>query len=485
MKRWFYLITISIVITNNLFSQSYFDVYRITEVTSVTTSRSAAVANSFGAFGGDFSSIYTNPAGLGIYRKSEFTFTPSFSNFNFKSEYFGTHSEDYSTRFGINQFGLVLASNSQDKTGWSGFALAIGYVKHNVYNTNRIISGKNNYTSLSDYFMSYANGLSPDSLDPFYEWVAYDAYVIDEYEPRKYETPVPVPIYQRKTFDVKGGLSEYSVAMAINFENYLYLGLTFSLFNYNYDELKKHREEDVDNLSDFKSFTFTEDLESKGNGFSARFGLIARPIDYLRIGFSATLPTVLKVKDRFTTSMISYFDNGNKYEGYPQDYDGNRIDYNISEYKMVSPLKLSLSGGIQFSNFGLIGGEIEYVPYSMMRLRSVDPDLDFEGDNQLITDIFRNVYNFKLGGEIRFNHIYLRSGFNYYPSPYRKGELNENMYKLNISSGIGIRTGNFFIDFAGLYSLKNEKYNLYEYGDNIANLKDNKLYFNATIGISF
>jgi len=485
MKRIIFITSVFIVLIKvNIFSQNYYDVYRITETTPITTSRSAGVGNSFGAFGGDFSSIYTNPAGLGIYRKSEFAFTPSFSLFNFKSEYFGQKSEDYSTRFGINHLGFVITSNSFDNNSM-GITFAFGYIKQNLYNTNRIISGKNNYTSLSDYFMTYAEGKTVDELDPFYEWVAYDAYIIDEYEPGKYETPVPVPIYQRKTFDVGGGLSEYSTALAFNFENNLYFGLSFSLFNYNYNETKKHYEEDIDNLSDFNHFTFTEDLQSKGTGLSARLGVISRPVDFFRIGFSASLPIVLKVKDRFTTSMISYFDNGSKYEGYPQDYDGNKIDYNISEYKMVSPLKLALASGLQISNFALIGGEIEYIPYSMMRLRSIDPSIDFTFDNQSITDIFKNVFNFKLGGEIRFGNIQLRSGFNYYPSPYKEGELNENMYRILVSGGIGIRTENFFIDFAGIYNLKKEKYNLYDYENNISELIDSKLYFNTTIGFRF
>ncbi|MDR2414244.1 MAG: hypothetical protein LBD64_04575, partial [Odoribacteraceae bacterium] len=40
------------------------------------TARSAAMGGAFGALGGDLSSLHANPAGVGVFRKSEFNLTP-------------------------------------------------------------------------------------------------------------------------------------------------------------------------------------------------------------------------------------------------------------------------------------------------------------------------------------------------------------------------------------------------------------------------
>jgi len=54
-------------------AQSDADALRYSQTSLAGTARFTSMAGAFGALGGDFSSIAINPAGLGIYRKSEFT----------------------------------------------------------------------------------------------------------------------------------------------------------------------------------------------------------------------------------------------------------------------------------------------------------------------------------------------------------------------------------------------------------------------------
>jgi hypothetical protein len=43
------------------------------------------MAGAFGSLGGDFASVSQNPAGLGVYRSSEFTITPEYYYGNISS----------------------------------------------------------------------------------------------------------------------------------------------------------------------------------------------------------------------------------------------------------------------------------------------------------------------------------------------------------------------------------------------------------------
>jgi len=71
------------------------------------TARSMSLSNAVGALGGDFSSIGINPAGIAVYRSSEFSFTPSLVYNQSKTTQYGiTNSDDkYSVPF--QQIGFV------------------------------------------------------------------------------------------------------------------------------------------------------------------------------------------------------------------------------------------------------------------------------------------------------------------------------------------------------------------------------------------
>ena len=59
-------------------AQNFEDALRYSSGRIEGTARSGAMGNAFGALGGDFTGAGINPAGLGIYRSSEFALTPSF-----------------------------------------------------------------------------------------------------------------------------------------------------------------------------------------------------------------------------------------------------------------------------------------------------------------------------------------------------------------------------------------------------------------------
>src|SRR5271170_3370472 len=60
------------------------------------------------ALGGDYSSAFSNPAGLGFFNKSEATFSLGTNFYNSSSSYLGTSTSDSKSNFNVPGFSLVL-----------------------------------------------------------------------------------------------------------------------------------------------------------------------------------------------------------------------------------------------------------------------------------------------------------------------------------------------------------------------------------------
>lgn len=85
-----------------------------------TTARSLSMGGAFGALGADFSSLSINPAGIAVYRRSEFTFSPVLQFRDNSASYLGTLTTDNRANIGIGNLGFVLAFPREKKLpdGW-------------------------------------------------------------------------------------------------------------------------------------------------------------------------------------------------------------------------------------------------------------------------------------------------------------------------------------------------------------------------------
>ncbi|MCD8569275.1 MAG: hypothetical protein LRY50_13490 [Geovibrio sp.] len=79
------------------------------------TARYASMSGAFGAFGSDISNLANNPAGLGVYRKSQFTLTPGVSVNSTKSTFQNETSQDSRSSFNLANMGFVFSSKTGKK----------------------------------------------------------------------------------------------------------------------------------------------------------------------------------------------------------------------------------------------------------------------------------------------------------------------------------------------------------------------------------
>ena len=111
------------------FSQTEIDIVRYSQITNTGSARSAAIGGAFGALGGDLTNLGNNPAGIGVFRKSEISITPSLNIAN-------TVSNNKSIRnssFQLGALGAVISMHNEN-FDWRGFNFGISYTGQNNFN---------------------------------------------------------------------------------------------------------------------------------------------------------------------------------------------------------------------------------------------------------------------------------------------------------------------------------------------------------------
>src|SRR5438132_1712816 len=123
---------VTIFFSINSKAQTDVDALRYSQTSITGTARYTSMAGAFGALGGDFSSIGTNPAGLGIYRSSEFTISPSLYMNGMTSNFLGTSSSENRYNFNIANLGFVFNHQVNDASaGWKSWSIGLGFNRIN------------------------------------------------------------------------------------------------------------------------------------------------------------------------------------------------------------------------------------------------------------------------------------------------------------------------------------------------------------------
>jgi hypothetical protein len=445
-------------------AQNEMDALRFSQFFYGSTARSMSMGGAFTALGGDFSTLGLNPGGIGVYRAGEFSITPVFNFNQATANYLDTSTDEFKYSFGIENLGFVGVLKTGRESGWISTNFGIGFNRVQDFNRNIIMRGYNPYTSMADYFLDWADGTYPEDLDPYWERLAFDSYVIDTISfPNFYETYVPLGTEHNQTRNYSGSMTEWNFSLGGNFDNKLFIGASLGIVSVFYSDRYSHTETDVNDFNDFTQFTFRRRVTTNGSGFNFKFGAIYKPIEFIRIGGSIHLPTFFKLEDEESSSMESQFDTGEFYQAYPTTSTGARMGSRFKEYAIHSPLRANAGAALIFGKRGLVSVDYEYVDYSIMRLRETDGEYDYLTENDQIRASYKPTSNLRLGAEYRLGNIALRGGLARYGSPFQSNQMNADASYFVKSLGIGVRESNFFADFGYAISSLNENEYLYYY----------------------
>ena len=448
MKKLFLIIIALIPMFVN--AQNINDIYNISTSYYQGTAKSVAMGNAMGAVGQDFSSISINPAGLGLFRKPTFVFTPSVVTTYTTTDFNGSSAFDSKAKLSVNNFGYV----GVEKLGNNIATWAFGMNRTNNYNNSVYIDGNNPENSLIDAYFAeiYSNGIYNDMdlemYSPSYIYPLWQTYLINFEQDGLLTTPVPEGgIRQIKGTNSWGGTNEWTVAASINYSDKLFLGFAINM-PYVYSRKITDYKEEFSLNAQHKGYWLQEEVSSTtGWGFNGKLGLIAYPCRWLRLGASFHTPTFYNLTDSWRTETVSQLDGIYRYNA-PTSY---------FYYTMITPLRANASAAFIFGNFGMLTADYEIVDYGTIRLSSYD--YNYDEYNKSISYLYSTTMNLRLGTEWRYQNYCFRGGYAFYGSPY--GVTEDDYRRNSLSCGFGFTKHSFTFDIAYAYTLQNHNYNIY------------------------
>ncbi|OWY21650.1 hypothetical protein C7N43_24035 [Sphingobacteriales bacterium UPWRP_1] len=466
MKKLFFLLTVFCVFQLTAKAQTADDALRYSQTGQIGTARSIGAGGAFGALGADFSSLSINPAGIGLYRKSEFTITPSLYFAGTESEYLGTTNTDNRNSFNLNNAGMVLKGGGRrPDSDWRAVNFGFGFNRMNNYNRRTLLTGYNDKNSLLDYYAQQASGTPGNQVRdtyPFDAGLAYFAYLINP-ETQGNNQYVGVTngfgVEQQEYITNKRATDEMVLSMGANYKDKLYFGATLGVPFVRFASEKFYSEEDVNDVIqgqavdlgyyDFNSFELTENVDATGAGINGKLGIIYRPHDMVRIGGAVHTPTLISLNEQYSSSMMSDF----------ADFDTTLYspegEYN---YQITTPWKLVGSAAFLFKEYGFVSVDYEWADYSQTEFTFDDAPEDrllASEINREIGNRFTAAHNIRVGAEFAYNILRLRGGYTLTTSPYK----NFSDYKQqSLSAGAGFRDRGIFCDVAYVYSFGKNNY---------------------------
>ena len=456
------------------------------------------------ALGGDYSSALSNPAGLGLYNRGEFTFSLGYTDHQTKSSYYGTETDDNRSIFNIPGFSYVW---NFPKSGekFLGGSLGVSFSRVNDFNKAIGYQGSNEQKSIIDYFIEQANGFTTEQFDPGeYHYntptgLGYQNYLIgpiSTFDPEGpddlYFTFAPYPNRQQEMEEivVKGATNQWSISYGGNVQDKFFFGAGIGISSLNYESQKNYRE--TFDTTTVQSLHLVENLSISGTGINATLGAIVRPTTSLQLGISYTTPTIYGLTEAYDASMSTRWNN--------YDYFGNgttilrdnsndpiATDIVTSEYRLTTPMRLR--GGVAFiTEYGFITGDVEYMNPAKAKYKSQISEISFAEENDDIKEVYQPSINYRIGAEFRKDIFRIRAGYGLHTNAYKASIGADNTIS-SISGGVGIRTRTFYIDLALVrQASKRYHYQPYTFSDGsgpIAELKDKVLNGVITVGFTF
>jgi hypothetical protein len=507
------ILLLCLLCSGKLFAQLPEDALRYSWYPQNATARVLAVGGAMGSLGGDITATYVNPAGLGFYKTGDAVLSPGFSMNRNNANYFNNKTTNNKNAFSFGPSGFVLGAPT--KSGQSvAFSLAINQSAN--FNNTIHLGALNSKSSFSEQFaeefsnsgLSINDALNVNSSVPYGAAPALYTYLIDTLTVGGKTIVKAAPEYildagqalrQDMLKQTSGGIYEIAIGGAINKNDKWMFGGTIGIPIVYYKSNTTFTESDTSNntANYFKSFNYNDNYTTTGAGVNLKVGAIYRPQEYLRFGLAIHTPSFMWLQDKRTTTLNTELENP-VLNSSSSSLDFTNNAAGVSKYVQSSPWKAILSGSYVFRETqdvtrqrAFITADAEYVNYNGNRLHAdnsangLDNKAYYKGVNDVIKNEYKGSFNFRTGGELKFNTIMFRAGFAYYGSPYKDKGLKASQTFL--SGGLGYRNKGFFIDLTYIHNMTkdiNFPYRL-ETGSYYATTQQKKENIVATVGFKF
>lgn len=502
-------------------AQSVVDAYSVTPSELRGTARFVGMGGAFTSVGGDLSTLGQNPAGIGIYRRSEVGATVNISARNYSTATPTMKIDRDNTKFYFDNIGYVGTANLGNNATLRSFSWGVSYSRLSSF--ERLGHGYNGTTdgSMTNYIASFTNGTNAADLrfgekyNPYFDsdcdWMsilAYNAYMIngdgvynDKYKGLYGNNTVGDAEY---TFRESGHVDEYNIDFGGNISDVFYWGIGFGILDMEYNRQVYYSESmdkaDIYTLPSQRTVEGSADWamnNSKwisGTGFNVKFGVIFRPIEMLRIGAAIHTPTWYSLNHQGgATVSYDYYNPGapestnpdteNPLKGNDYTGDENNMLYSYDS-RLNAPWRFMVGASLYIGPRAIVSLDYERVAYDAMRVKSQSGyyGLNFESNEYVNSDI-KNYYKganiVRLGAEYRVTPRFsVRAGYNYQTSGVKDAARNGDIEVVtagtdlsynftnttqNISFGLGYRYKAWYID--ATYSWRHRTGSFHAYTD--------------------
>jgi hypothetical protein len=253
-----YVLAILSLVSFSAAAQNDIDALRYSQTSLAGTARYTSMAGAFSALGGDFSVLSTNPAGIAVYKRSEFSMSPSFYKEKSESNYLGRATSDNKYNFNFGNAGAIFTyrlTRNDSSRGWKNWNFGLGYNRINNFHAASTYEGINNNNSLLDSYVERVSGTDYSHVTdnfPFDAGLAYQTYLIDTItgDPSHYYSAIQnYGETQRRSVESKGSMGEFDISFGANYSNRFYLGASIGIASLRYIENSTYEELDAQNTN--------------------------------------------------------------------------------------------------------------------------------------------------------------------------------------------------------------------------------------------
>ena len=435
------------------------------------TARFRGMSGAFGALGGDFSSLSVNPAGGAVFLNNQAAVT--LSNFSIKSDsdYFDGKTTDKKNNFDLNQLGAVWVFEARDETSsWNKFTVAVNYENANNFDNRLFAAGINPSNSISQYFLSYANGARNNYTYENDQILIGTAGNIIASNPDAqgdaYISNVPAGgnYYQENSISSKGYNGKMSFNLATQYKDRFYFGVNLNAHFTDYASKSSFYEDYLStpgssNSTGLQALRFNNELYTYGSGFSFQLGAIAKVTENLRLGASYESPTWYQLQDEtYQIMVVNCTDCGFSSGQSIIEPGSENLIYDT--YRLQTPGKYTGSIAYVFGKLGLISIDYARKDYSNTKFR---PNSSFFSPvNSQLESMLDVTSELRVGAEARAKQWSFRGGYRFEQSPYKNSTVIGDLY--GFSGGLGYNFGRTRVDAAYSYSERDSQKTFFSQG---------------------
>ncbi len=513
MKKYIFTIMAAIATATAANAQSAYDAEAMTTSDLNGTARYVGMGGAMGALGADLSTMGTNPAGTGLMRSSDVSFTfgglftgnkgtlgqdggrasvdqagilfalygggGSVKNINFgvnyqkKRNFLSNLDVNLNLNGGSQTFQLAQMADEAYANGmdfgtltYATIPVARKFAQTQAVNSADVsneIKKNLNYEQgvLLDNYQEYmiGNGTTPLSYTDYEnKFKAYNEGKAAGYG--FFGVPAQEANYRRATYSSN---AQVDLNFSTNIEDKLFLGLSVGIYSTTYDRQSAHFERGTDGAT----YQIDNWYHSSSDGLDVKLGAILRPFEDspFRIGVAVHTPIWYNIRD-FSTIYV--------------DATNYREDSPTFEYRFRTPWKFNFSLGHTFGTQLALGVEYELQDLASGKYsRHAGGTLDFSGSNDDIKANLRTQHTIKVGAEFKPTPEWaIRLGYNLVTAGIKKEAWSAPSYNSSytetdytnwgainrICFGLGYRFKGGYFDLA--YQLQLQKGDFYAYDFN-------------------